>query len=280
MQRVYEIYTVTGFSIGAIARRLNSEGVATRKQSARWERSVVWAMLRNPAYRGAAASARRASPAACASRDRCGGAVACIEQQRRPRTSARGVDRDPGAGADQRGELRASAGTAPGEQNTVATSHDHAEHRAGLGQLSEVRLCLLAHLDLHLSAQDPLLQMHRLGRLAKTGRSRVRQCPLRAPGSARSNRVDRGHPVARGSDLDPAGTRSAPRRRAFLRSDQTARTKLAQGTDACRQEHRAAAHRLSRRTLVARAVARANAAAAPARTNVARRAASDRRSSR
>jgi site-specific DNA recombinase len=55
VQRVYEMYTVEGLSIGAIARRLNVEGIPTRKQSARWERSVVWAMLRNPAYRGAAA---------------------------------------------------------------------------------------------------------------------------------------------------------------------------------------------------------------------------------
>src|SRR5580658_6383291 len=55
VQRVYEMYTVDGLSMGEIARRLNAEGIATRKQSARWERSVVWAMLRNPAYRGAAA---------------------------------------------------------------------------------------------------------------------------------------------------------------------------------------------------------------------------------
>src|SRR6202049_2483674 len=55
VQRVYEMYTVDGLSMGGIARRLNAEGIATRKQSARWERSVVWAMLRNPAYRGAAA---------------------------------------------------------------------------------------------------------------------------------------------------------------------------------------------------------------------------------
>src|SRR5450631_3678752 len=55
VQRVYEMYTVEGLSIGAIARRLNAEGIPTRKHSARWERSVVWAMLRNPAYRGAAA---------------------------------------------------------------------------------------------------------------------------------------------------------------------------------------------------------------------------------
>ena len=54
VQRVYEMYTVQGLSIGEIARRLNAEGIPTRKQSARWERSVVWAMLRNPAYRGAA----------------------------------------------------------------------------------------------------------------------------------------------------------------------------------------------------------------------------------
>ena len=55
VQRVYEMYTVEGLSIGEIARRLNAEGIPTRKQSSRWERSVVWAMLRNPAYRGAAA---------------------------------------------------------------------------------------------------------------------------------------------------------------------------------------------------------------------------------
>jgi site-specific DNA recombinase len=55
VQRVYEMYAVQGLSIGEIARRLNAEAIPTRKHSARWERSVVWAMLRNPAYRGVAA---------------------------------------------------------------------------------------------------------------------------------------------------------------------------------------------------------------------------------
>ena len=54
VKRVYTMYTVEGLSMGEIARRLNAEGIPTRKQSVRWERSVVWAMLRNPAYRGAA----------------------------------------------------------------------------------------------------------------------------------------------------------------------------------------------------------------------------------
>ena len=54
VRQVYEHYTATGWSIGAITRWLNQQGVATRKPGARWERSVVWAMLRNPAYIGTA----------------------------------------------------------------------------------------------------------------------------------------------------------------------------------------------------------------------------------
>jgi site-specific DNA recombinase len=54
VQRVYELYTITNLSIGEITRRLNAQKVPTRKQGSRWERSTVWAMLRNPAYRGAA----------------------------------------------------------------------------------------------------------------------------------------------------------------------------------------------------------------------------------
>jgi site-specific DNA recombinase len=54
VQQVYESYTVAGWSIGAITRWLNERGVATRKPGTRWERSMVWAMLRNPAYRGMA----------------------------------------------------------------------------------------------------------------------------------------------------------------------------------------------------------------------------------
>jgi site-specific DNA recombinase len=54
VQRVYEMYTVEGLSIGEITRRINAEGVPTRKSSARWERSTVWAVLRNSAYRGLA----------------------------------------------------------------------------------------------------------------------------------------------------------------------------------------------------------------------------------
>ena len=54
VQRIYEMYTVEGLSIGEMTRRINAEGIPTRKVAARWERSTVWAILRNSAYRGIA----------------------------------------------------------------------------------------------------------------------------------------------------------------------------------------------------------------------------------
>ena len=54
VRRVYEMYTMEGLSIGEITRRINAEGIPTRKASARWERSTVWAVLRNSSYRGVA----------------------------------------------------------------------------------------------------------------------------------------------------------------------------------------------------------------------------------
>jgi site-specific DNA recombinase len=54
VREVFRLYTVEGLSIGAITRRLNELAVPTRKQQACWERSTVWAILRNPAYRGMA----------------------------------------------------------------------------------------------------------------------------------------------------------------------------------------------------------------------------------
>jgi site-specific DNA recombinase len=53
VRRVYEMYTVDGLSIAEITRKLNREGIPPRK-AGRWERSVVWGILRNPAYRGIA----------------------------------------------------------------------------------------------------------------------------------------------------------------------------------------------------------------------------------
>src|SRR5271169_5460361 len=54
VRRVYQAYTQQGLSINAIAHRLNEEQVSTRTGTTRWERSTVWGLLCNPAYRGRA----------------------------------------------------------------------------------------------------------------------------------------------------------------------------------------------------------------------------------
>ena len=38
------MYTLEGLSTGEITRRINAEGIPTRKASARWERSTVWSL--------------------------------------------------------------------------------------------------------------------------------------------------------------------------------------------------------------------------------------------
>jgi site-specific DNA recombinase len=54
VRMVFRMYTQQGLSINTIARSLNQHGISTRTGKTRWERSVVWAMLRNPAYEGKA----------------------------------------------------------------------------------------------------------------------------------------------------------------------------------------------------------------------------------
>jgi site-specific DNA recombinase len=54
VRMVFETYTQQGLSINAIARLLNERKIPTRTGTTRWERSTVWGLLRNPAYRGRA----------------------------------------------------------------------------------------------------------------------------------------------------------------------------------------------------------------------------------
>ena len=54
VRQAYAWYTREGLSIGEVTRRLNERGVPTQKRHSQWERSTVWAVLRNPAYQGTA----------------------------------------------------------------------------------------------------------------------------------------------------------------------------------------------------------------------------------
>ena len=54
VQEIYRLYTEDFLSIGAVVRTLNDRKILTRKRKSQWERSTVWAILRNPAYIGKA----------------------------------------------------------------------------------------------------------------------------------------------------------------------------------------------------------------------------------
>jgi site-specific DNA recombinase len=55
VREVFRRYSEEQASIGELARWLTAEGIPTRTGKDRWDRSVIWAMLRNPAYAGRAA---------------------------------------------------------------------------------------------------------------------------------------------------------------------------------------------------------------------------------
>src|SRR5271165_238020 len=55
---LFRRYTDDAASIADLTRWLTSENVPTRTGKARWDRSVVWGMLRNPAYAGTAVSGK------------------------------------------------------------------------------------------------------------------------------------------------------------------------------------------------------------------------------
>ena len=54
VRQVFDSYTREQCSMGAIARSLTEQGIPTRTGKERWDRSMIWGMLRNPAYYGRA----------------------------------------------------------------------------------------------------------------------------------------------------------------------------------------------------------------------------------
>jgi site-specific DNA recombinase len=54
VREIFKLFTEDRLTIGAIARHLSDRGILTRTGKERWDRSVIWALLRNPAYKGTA----------------------------------------------------------------------------------------------------------------------------------------------------------------------------------------------------------------------------------
>jgi site-specific DNA recombinase len=55
VRQIFQWIGLERVSIGEVCRRLNKAGVRTRTGKTTWDRSVIWSMLKNPAYKGMAA---------------------------------------------------------------------------------------------------------------------------------------------------------------------------------------------------------------------------------
>jgi site-specific DNA recombinase len=205
---VYEKYTVDSLSIGAIARLLREMGLPTRRRVTRWERSVVWAMLRNPAYKGTA----------CFNKTQIGSRQKVTKPLR---LSGRAVHGDKSSSHERpREEWIEVPVPAIVSEETFALAHERladnkrfAPRRTiepsivqglvschwcpAIGVLPQMRLRAVAHLDPQLGPQNPLLPMPGVRCLAPSRRSRMRQ-PANPPGSARPGGVAGGDPADRG----------------------------------------------------------------------------------
>ena len=198
VREVFDRYVSDGVSIGELARWLTDRGIPTRTGKMRWDRSSVWAMLRNPAYRGLAAFGKTKTA------ERHGGPTRTTRQRgerhgrRLTRTDLAGreVDVDPGPAAHHRGDVRARAGP-PGRQRALRQAqHQRADVAARRARVPRVRLLLLPDLHPHEQQADLLLPLHRPGRLAASRRQAVQQ-PPRPRRRDRPARLGRGPPAAR-----------------------------------------------------------------------------------
>jgi site-specific DNA recombinase len=59
VRKIFSWVGKEGLTIGAVVRRLNESKIMTKKKKAHWDRTTIWYMLKNPAYKGQAAFGRK-----------------------------------------------------------------------------------------------------------------------------------------------------------------------------------------------------------------------------
>ena len=160
-------------SIGEVCRRLKREGIPTRTGKSAWDRSVVWAILKNPAYKGTAAFGKTRSGPFKPQRLR--------PQRGRPQHPRRPVSRVDTASDDQILIDVPAMVTRPSSRRSSSQLEENRQRRrdsargrplpaAGPDRLQAVRLRLLrqAHEPGFGQGANPLrlLPLHGLGRVS------------------------------------------------------------------------------------------------------------------
>ena len=145
---MFRRYADDGASIADLARWLTGQGVPTRTGKHRWDRSVVWAMLRNPAYAGTAVFGKTMATSGTPGLNR----VARLQGRSMPR-AVKTVDRPreewleiPVPAIVDRGHLRPGPAAAGRQQAVRRPQHQGPVPAAGPGRLLGLRIRLLPHL--------------------------------------------------------------------------------------------------------------------------------------
>ena len=232
---MFRRYADDGASIADLARWLTGQGAPTRTGKDRWDRSVVWAMLRNPAYAGTAVFGKTMATSGTPGLNR----VARLQGRSVPRavkTAARPreqwleigvpaiVDQDTFARVRQRLEDNKRFAA----RNTKVPSL-----LQGLAACSACGYaCYRGHDHAPARQEDLLLPVHRQRRLPVRARQGLRQQagPRRLP---RHRRVGPHHRPARRPGADPRrdqqAARAGPHRRPGHPAAQAAGTGPGQG---------------------------------------------------
>ena len=162
---LFRRYADDGASIADLARWLTDQGVPTRTGKHRWDRSVIWGMLRNPAYAGRAVFGKTMVVHESPGLNR----VARLQGRATPRAS-KTVDRPREEWTEIPVPAIVSEDTFARVAQRLADNKRFASRNskeplaaAGPGRLRGLRLRLLPHLDPHHQQEDLLLPVPSLG---------------------------------------------------------------------------------------------------------------------
>ena len=173
---MFRRYADDGASIADLRRWLTGQGVRTRTGKERWDRSVIWGMLRNPAYAGTAVFGKTQAvhePAGLNRTARLAGRTVPrqVRVEDRPREEWTGIPVPALVDQDTFEPGPAAAGR---QQAVRRPEHEGPLPAAGPGRLRVLRLRLLPHHHDHdRGEQDLLLPVPRLRRLPLPGRTRL-----------------------------------------------------------------------------------------------------------
>ena len=177
VREMFRRYAEDQCSIAELTRWLSAEGVVTRTGKEHWDRSVVWGMLRNPAYSGRAGFLKTTRLEQRARVNRTGRRQG-QSVSRHPMTQPRAFEDwiTIAVPAIVSEEIFALTRASPrGQPPLRLAQHQRTVAAHGSRCVSELWLRVLPDVDAHQEAQAVLLPLSRIGRLPLRARTHLRE---------------------------------------------------------------------------------------------------------